>query len=175
MNLFPKFIKLPDHIPIVDFGLIGSKVVFLISAIKDGLEDQKRSEKLKNQRIVVTIDSWPRTSRFLHDHFVRSLGPLGDVHTEKDVILLEHDVPHSKFSEEVLNCLPKMRWIITPEDYAARDINIRSVDPPGCTDIDDALHCRELLNGNLEVGVHIADFSHFIRQSRHNRIPVCTA
>lgn len=38
-----------------------------------------------------------------------------------------------------------------------------SVDPPGCTDIDDALHCRDLPNGNLEVGVHIADVSHFIR------------
>lgn len=44
-----------------------------------------------------------------------------------------------------------------------RNIDVCSVDPPGCTDIDDALHCRELPNGNLEVGVHIADVSHFIR------------
>ena len=44
-----------------------------------------------------------------------------------------------------------------------RHLDICSVDPPGCTDIDDALHCRELPNGNLEVGVHIADVSHFIR------------
>lgn len=40
---------------------------------------------------------------------------------------------------------------------------ICSVDPPGCTDIDDALHSRVLSNGNIEVGVHIADVSHFIR------------
>lgn len=44
-----------------------------------------------------------------------------------------------------------------------RHLDICSVDPPGCTDIDDALHCRSLENGNLEVGVHIADVSHFIR------------
>lgn len=44
-----------------------------------------------------------------------------------------------------------------------RHLDICSVDPPGCTDIDDALHCRPLENGNLEVGVHIADVSHFIR------------
>lgn len=44
-----------------------------------------------------------------------------------------------------------------------RDIVICSVDPPGCTDIDDALHCREIGDGKLEVGVHIADVSHFIR------------
>lgn len=44
-----------------------------------------------------------------------------------------------------------------------RHLDICSVDPPGCTDIDDALHCRRLPNGNFEVGVHIADVSHFIR------------
>lgn len=42
-------------------------------------------------------------------------------------------------------------------------MNIVSVDPPGCTDIDDALHCIELKNGNYEVGVHIADVSYFIK------------
>eukprot|EP01138_Halocafeteria_seosinensis_P002363 gb/GECG01002420.1/.p1 GENE.gb/GECG01002420.1/~~gb/GECG01002420.1/.p1 ORF type:complete len:1600 (+),score=170.13 gb/GECG01002420.1/:1-4800(+) len=42
---------------------------------------------------------------------------------------------------------------------------ICSVDPPGCVDIDDALSFRELSNGNLEVGVHIADVSHFVRRS----------
>lgn len=44
-----------------------------------------------------------------------------------------------------------------------RKLAICSVDPVGCTDIDDALHSRQLPNGNTEVGVHIADVSHFIR------------
>ncbi len=98
---------------------------------------------------------------------MRSLGPLGDKETENEVLLIEHVVPHSKFSEEVLSFLPKMPWTITKEDYAAREdlrgLCICSVDPPGCTDIDDALHSRILPNGNFEVGVHIADVSHFIR------------
>ena len=38
-----------------------------------------------------------------------------------------------------------------------------SVDPPGCKDIDDALHCIILPNGNYQVGVHIADVTHFVR------------
>ena len=38
-----------------------------------------------------------------------------------------------------------------------------SVDPPGCKDIDDALHCRLLPNNNLEIGVHIADVTYFVR------------
>ncbi|XP_075919922.1 exosome complex exonuclease RRP44-like [Petromyzon marinus] len=52
-------------------------------------------------------------------------------------------------------------------DQAAREdlraLSICSVDPPGCTDIDDVLHCKPLDNGNTEVGVHIADVSYFIR------------
>jgi len=81
--------------------------------------------------------------------------------------LLEHDIPHSSFSEAVLECLPQMPWSITPRDEAVRvdcrHIDICSVDPPGCTDIDDALHAVPLENGNFNVGVHIADVSHFIR------------
>ena len=48
-------------------------------------------------------------------HFVRKLGNVGDKDTENEVLLLEHDVPHSKFSEAVLACLPKLPWIITDE------------------------------------------------------------
>ena len=43
-----------------------------------------------------------------------------------------------------------------------RHLPICSVDPPGCKDIDDALHIRQLENGNLELGVHIADVTHFL-------------
>ncbi|XP_062581168.1 exosome complex exonuclease RRP44-like [Saccostrea cucullata] len=129
--------------------------------------ETRQAADLMNQRIVVAIDSWPRTSRYPQGHFVRKLGNVGDKETENEVLLLEHDIPHASFSEAVLNCLPKLPWEITKEDMERRedfrDLDICSVDPPGCTDIDDALHCRDLPNGNLEVGVHIADVSHFIR------------
>lgn len=77
--------------------------------------ETRQSEKLSRQRIIVAIDSWPRHSRYPQGHFVRALGPLGDKDTENEVLLLEHDVPHSKFSEEVLSCLPQLPWSITPE------------------------------------------------------------
>ena len=43
-----------------------------------------------------------------------------------------------------------------------RHLPILSIDPPGCKDIDDALHCIELDNGNWQVGVHIADVTHYV-------------
>ena len=44
-----------------------------------------------------------------------------------------------------------------------RHLEVCSVDPPGCKDIDDALHCITLPNGNYQVGVHIADVTHFVK------------
>ncbi|KAK9873611.1 hypothetical protein WA026_023290 [Henosepilachna vigintioctopunctata] len=129
--------------------------------------ETRQAEFLKTQKLIVTIDSWPQNSRYPHGHFVRALGVIGHQDTENEVVLLEHDVPHSQFSEEVLRCLPKLPWVITEEDESRRvdlrHITICSVDPPGCTDIDDALHCRIIDDNKLEVGVHIADVSHFIR------------
>lgn len=129
--------------------------------------ETRQVQRLTGQRIIVTIDAWPRHSRYPQGHFVRALGPIGDKATENEVLLLEHDIPHSKFSEAVLACLPELPWSITPQDEServdCRHLDICSVDPPGCTDIDDALHCIKLPNGNFEVGVHIADVSHFIR------------
>ncbi|XP_012269707.2 exosome complex exonuclease RRP44 [Athalia rosae] len=129
--------------------------------------ETRQAETLSKQRIIVAIDSWPRNSRYPLGHFVRALGNVGDKETENEVLLLEHDVPHNRFSDAVLSFLPKLPWVITDADVAQRvdlrHIDVCSVDPPGCTDIDDALHCRKLDNGNLEIGVHIADVSHFIR------------
>ncbi|KAM6446176.1 exosome complex exonuclease RRP44 [Liasis olivaceus] len=129
--------------------------------------ETRQASILEGQRIIVAIDGWPKTSRYPNGHFVKNLGAAGDKETETEVLLLEHDVPHQPFSQAVLSFLPQMPWNITDQDMKQREdlrhLCVCSVDPPGCTDIDDALHCRELENGNLEVGVHIADVSHFIR------------
>ncbi|XP_064482242.1 exosome complex exonuclease RRP44-like [Ornithodoros turicata] len=129
--------------------------------------ETRQAHLLLGRRIVVSIDSWPRDSRYPQGHYVCVLGDIGDRSTENKVLLLEHDIPHGEFPQSVLACLPKMPWGITTEHEATRkdlrSLCVCSVDPPGCTDIDDALHCRTLPNGNLEVGVHIADVSHFVR------------
>ncbi|KRY83969.1 Exosome complex exonuclease RRP44 [Trichinella pseudospiralis] len=130
------------------------------------LLDLSEAAHLVDQRIVATIDCWPISSRYPIGHFVRELGKIGDRQTENEALLLEHDVPHQCFSKSVLDCLPEVPWTITEKDLQEREdlrhLTICSVDPPGCTDIDDALHCVQLVNGNFEVGVHIADVSHFV-------------
>ncbi|CAG2110448.1 unnamed protein product [Medioppia subpectinata] len=131
--------------------------------------ETRQYEHLKEQRIVVAIDSWPRDSKYPKGHYVRCVGAAGTKETETEVILLENDIPHMEFSNDVMKCLPKegREWRLSEEDLVNRtDLRgeaICSVDPPGCTDIDDALHCKDIGNGLFEIGVHIADVSHFIK------------
>ncbi|CAD2219037.1 Dis3-like cold-shock domain 2 (CSD2)/RNB domain containing protein, putative [Angomonas deanei] len=117
---------------------------------------------------MVVVDDWAQHSSFPTGHYVEILGEIGDKDTEAVVILLEHDIPHYDFSEAVYDCLPKGEWKVT-EDEVERRLDIRdlcvvSVDPLGCRDIDDALHCRTINGNHLEVGVHIADVTHFLHE-----------
>ncbi|EPS33558.1 Exosome complex exonuclease dis3 [Penicillium oxalicum] len=133
----------------------------------------RQASDLLGQRILVTIDSWDRDSRYPTGHFVRSLGELETKAAETEALLLEYDVQYKPFPKSVLDCLPAeghdWKVPVSKEDKGwngrrdLRDLLICSIDPPGCQDIDDALHARALPNGNFEVGVHIADVSHFVK------------
>lgn len=133
----------------------------------------RQAGDLLGQRILVTIDAWDRDSRYPTGHFIRSLGELETKGAETEALLLEYDVQYKPFPKAVLDCLPAeghdWRVPASKEDVGwtgrkdLRDLLICSIDPPGCQDIDDALHARPLPNGNFEVGVHIADVSHFVK------------
>ena len=133
--------------------------------------ESRQYDIIRNQRLVVALDSWPKDSKFPKGHYVRALGEIGDLSVEKEALLLQYDVPHDDFSNNVLKCLPSDpdNWTIPQEEFSKRldlrNLCIASVDPPGCTDIDDALHCRILNKHELEVGVHIADVSYFIKEN----------
>ncbi|CAN4078578.1 unnamed protein product [Withania somnifera] len=123
---------------------------------------------LLDKRIIVAVDSWDRLSRFPTGHYVRTIGQIGDRDTETEVVLIENDIDARPFSAQVLACLPPLPWSVSPQDLTnpirqdLRHLRVCSVDPPGCKDIDDALHCMPLPNGNFEVGVHIADVTNFV-------------
>ncbi len=133
----------------------------------------RQASELLGKRILVTIDSWDQDSRYPVGHFVRSLGELETKGAETEALLLEYDVQYRPFPKAVLDCLPPEGhdWKVPATmDHPGwrgrkdlRDLLVCSIDPVGCQDIDDALHARPLPNGNFEVGVHIADVSHFVK------------
>ncbi|KAJ8597115.1 RNB-domain-containing protein [Rhizopogon salebrosus TDB-379] len=133
----------------------------------------RQAPSLIGNKILVTIDRWDITSRYPEGHFVRALGKAESKEAEQESLLLEFEVPYRPFGKAILDCLPPEgeRWVVPPKSAGdpewrdradLRDLIICSIDPPGCQDIDDALHARRLANGNIEAGVHIADVSHFV-------------
>lgn len=133
----------------------------------------RQADELLGKRVLVTIDSWDQDSRYPVGHFVRSLGDLETKGAETEALLLEYDVQYRPFPKGVLDCLPQEGhdWKVPASTKDPgwegrkdlRDLLVCSIDPVGCQDIDDALHARPLPNGNFEVGVHIADVSHFVK------------
>ncbi|EEB08834.1 3'-5' exoribonuclease subunit Dis3 [Schizosaccharomyces japonicus yFS275] len=135
----------------------------------------RQISRLLGQRIVVSVDNWDIDSRYPEGHFVRALGEMETKEAETEALLLEYDVQYRPFPKSVLDCLPAEghEWRV-PQDKSDplwhkradfRELLVCSIDPPGCQDIDDALHARPLPNGNYEVGVHIADVTHFVKPS----------
>ncbi|CDR95624.1 RNB-like domain containing protein, putative [Babesia bigemina] len=129
--------------------------------------DTRKSGELDGKRIVVAIDSWDRFSRKPCGHWVEVLGDVEDMEVESAVILREHDVITRDFPSPAYKELPPANWTASADEIARRmDFRnqlVFSVDPPQCKDIDDALGYRVLANGHVEVSVHIADVTHFVR------------
>lgn len=124
------------------------------------------------QRLVIQVDGWEVNSNYPHGRCLEVLGPVGDLETEVRALLLENEVALDPFSTAALACLPPQGslWTIPPEELDRRlDLRtsrlIFSVDPPGCQDIDDSMHAHILPNGDVEIGVHIADVTHFVQHN----------
>ncbi|XP_039074715.1 DIS3-like exonuclease 1 isoform X1 [Hyaena hyaena] len=131
----------------------------------------QQAEALQDFRVVVRIDSWESTSVYPNGHFVRVLGRIGDLEGEIATILVENSISVVPFSEaqmcEMPVNTPENPWKVSPEEERERkDLRkthlVFSIDPKGCEDVDDTLSVRTLNNGNLELGVHIADVTHFV-------------
>ncbi|XP_030731068.2 DIS3-like exonuclease 1 isoform X4 [Globicephala melas] len=131
----------------------------------------QQAEALQDFRVVVRIDSWESTSMYPSGHFVRVLGRIGDLEGEIATILVENSILVVPFSEAQMCEMPvntaENPWKVSSEEERERkDLRkthlVFSIDPRGCEDVDDTLSVRALDNGNLELGVHIADVTHFV-------------
>lgn len=126
----------------------------------------RRVKEFIGKRVLLIVDKWDRNSVHPSGHIVREIGSSGDKEAETEVILIENGIPTRKFSEAAMACLPDETWKVTEEHvktrWDLRDWTICSVDPPGCTDIDDALHFRRVSDEEVEIGVHIADVTAFV-------------
>ncbi|XP_061550801.1 DIS3-like exonuclease 2 isoform X1 [Phycodurus eques] len=159
---------LPDK-PFAMFSPVDHRVPRINVPLTDCPEDfSSRPADYANTLFICRIINCPADSNFAEGRLAKTLGQAGEIEPETEGILLEYDVDFSEFSDEVLDCLPKnVPWNIPPEEMAKRkDLRkecIFTIDPATARDLDDALSCKRLPDGNYEVGVHIADVSYFVQ------------
>ena len=137
----------------------------LFEMAEDGSERKEMTVR-SGMKVAAVVDDWPRGSSIPVGHLVDVLGDPGENDTEMHAILAEYGLPY-RFEPEVANAADMISEVITPEDIAARrdfrDVLTFTIDPADAKDFDDALSFRVLENGNYEVGVHIADVTHYVR------------
>lgn len=116
-------------------------------------------------KVVVKMTEWKPGDKNPEGEILQVLGNPGDHETEIHSILAEYGLPY-EFPEEVERDADKIDRKITDEEAAKRwdmrDVLTFTIDPKDAKDFDDALSMRKLENGNWEVGVHIADVSHYV-------------
>ncbi|MEI6577649.1 MAG: ribonuclease R [Bacteroidota bacterium] len=126
-----------------------------------GLKGAKDGEK-----VLAVMTDWPEHSKNPFGEVLEVLGKPGEHAVEMNSILANYDFPLS-FSKAAEKEAENITEAISREEYAKRrdfrDIFTCTIDPIDAKDFDDALSLKKLPNGNWEVGVHIADVSHFVR------------
>lgn len=126
--------------------------------------------KLKNgktgDKAVVRITHWADDCKNPNGEVIDILGRHGENNAEIHAILAEYGLPY-KYPEAVERAADKIDAGITPEVIASRldmrKITTFTIDPRDAKDFDDALSITQLPNGNYEIGVHIADVTHYVK------------
>ena len=117
-------------------------------------------------KVVFRITDWHEGMRSPRGVIVDVLGQVGDNDAEMHAILAEYDLPY-RFEQEIEDAAQSISSEITERDYAERrdfrNITTFTIDPADAKDFDDALSIRKVEDGVWEVGVHIADVTHYIR------------
>ena len=129
---------------------------------KDKLKGGQNGDKA-----VVQIIEWPTDSKSPIGKVIDILGKQGENNAEMHAILAQYGLPYT-YPEKVEKAAEKLSPDITPEEIARREdfrnVTTFTIDPHDAKDFDDALSIREVQKGVWEVGVHIADVSHYVKE-----------
>lgn len=118
-------------------------------------------------KVLVRVTEWPQQARNPRGEVIDVLGQAGENDTEMHAILAEFGLPY-RYPANVEAAANKIPATIPPEEIAKREdmrqVCTFTIDPRDAKDFDDALSIRPLADGLWEVGVHIADVSHYVTE-----------
>ncbi|GFZ83933.1 ribonuclease R [Aquaticitalea lipolytica] len=118
-------------------------------------------------KVLVLLEDWPDNADSPYGKVLKVLGKPGEHNTEIHSILAEYGLPY-EFPHEVEEFANKLDTSITKAEIAKRrdmrDVLTFTIDPKDAKDFDDALSFEVLNNGLYEIGIHIADVSHYLQE-----------
>ncbi len=119
-----------------------------------------------NDKVLFEVVKWPSRDKSPEAKVVEILGKTGENEAEIHSIMAEFELPF-RFPENVLQESEKISEGITPEEikkrWDFREVLTFTIDPEDAKDFDDAISFRKLETGNYEIGVHIADVTHYVQ------------
>lgn len=149
---------------------VSEKFAFVITDSRrvhvDFFIDLKHMNKANNgDKVIVELMNWPEKLNSPFGKITKILGKSGETNTEMNAIMEDFELPY-EFPAEVLQAAEDVDTTISKKEIAKRrdfrNVDTITIDPFDAKDFDDAISYKELENGNLEVGVHIADVSHYV-------------
>lgn len=128
---------------------------------------EKVGEAKDGEVVIVTLEDWPEKADSPFGRVIKVLGKQGEHDTEIHAILAEYGLP-AEFPAEIEEFASHIDTSINEEEVARRrdmrEVLTFTIDPKDAKDFDDALSFQILENGNYEIGVHIADVSHYLKE-----------
>ncbi|SDR86111.1 RNAse R [Gillisia sp. Hel1_33_143] len=154
-------------------GVLQMQKTFGFVAIQDPkmytdifVQKNKMKDAQDGDKVVVTLEEWPEKADSPFGTIKEVLGKPGEHNTEIHSILAQYGLPH-EFEKEVEDFANNIDTSIQSEEIKKRkdlrDVLTFTIDPKDAKDFDDALSFRILENGNYEIGIHIADVSHYLQ------------
>lgn len=164
-----------EHVKSQFVGVIEQSEKFaflLISDPKIHFDIFLPNKELKNakngQKAIVQVDDWGENGMKPSGRIIKVLGYPGEHHVEIHSILAEYDLPY-EFDPVIEKAAQNIPSEITKEEIKNRKdfrkVCTFTIDPHDAKDFDDALSVQQLKNGNWEIGIHIADVSHYLQEN----------
>lgn len=129
-----------------------------------------KHQSYADQIFVACIKRWPITSLHPFGTLVEQLGTAGELKVETDALLRDNNFGPDDFSDAVDKNVGFEGWSVEADGEAAlqgrrdfRNEKTFTIDPNGSKELDDAIHFKDLGDGNVEVGIHVADVAHFVK------------
>jgi len=147
-----------------NFAFVATSEVKMYTDIfvsKDNIGKAEQGDK-----VLVRLDEWPEKADSPYGSVIKVLGKPGEHNTEIHSILAQYGLPYD-FPEEVERFAENLDTSIQEKEIKKRrdmrDVLTFTIDPADAKDFDDALSFQVLENGNYEIGIHIADVSHYVQ------------